>query len=51
MSAIKKEKQIKKWYRKYKINIINEKNREWKDLFYEIGGTDEMLSYNFDLYS
>ncbi|MBK7254215.1 MAG: GIY-YIG nuclease family protein [Ignavibacteria bacterium] len=51
MSAIRKEKQIKKWYREYKINIINEKNREWKDLFYEIGGTDEMLSYNFDLYS
>ena len=47
----KKRDKIKKWYRKYKINIINEKNREWKDLFYEIGGTDEMLSYNFDLYS
>jgi len=48
--AIQKEKQMKKWYRQYKINIINEFNPEWKDLFYEIGGNDEMLENDFRLY-
>ncbi|MCB0729381.1 MAG: GIY-YIG nuclease family protein, partial [Ignavibacteriae bacterium] len=40
--AIQKEKQIKRWIRKWKIELIEEKNPEWKDLYYEIGGTDEM---------
>ena len=40
--AIQKEKQIKKWRRKWKIELIEETNPAWKDLFYEIGGTDEM---------
>ena len=31
--AIKKEKQMKKWKREYKNNVINELNPEWKDLF------------------
>ena len=31
--AIKKEKQMKKWKREYKDNIINELNPEWNDLF------------------
>jgi putative endonuclease len=30
--AIKREKQIKNWHREWKINMINEKNPEWKDL-------------------
>ena len=34
--AITKEKQIKKWKREYKNNVINEKNPEWKDLVEEI---------------
>jgi putative endonuclease len=49
--AIKKEKQIKKWLRIYKENVIAEKNPEWNDLFYEIGGNDEMLKADFKLYS
>ncbi len=32
-SAIKREKQIKKWKRVYKENVINEFNPEWKDLY------------------
>ena len=43
--AIQKEKQMKKWYRKYKENVIKELNPDWKDLFYEIGGSNEMLSF------
>lgn len=32
-SAILKEKQMKKWKREYKDNIINEMNPEWSDLY------------------
>ena len=38
-SAIKKEKQMKKWKRVYKENLINQMNREWKDLYDDIIGT------------
>ena len=47
--AIQKEKQIKKWYRKWKTRLIEKTNPEWKDLFFEIGGTDEMLDPAFPL--
>lgn len=30
--AIKREKQLKKWNRDWKINLIKEVNEEWKDL-------------------
>lgn len=43
--AIEKEKQIKKW----KIRLIEKTNPEWKDLFFEIGGTEEMLNPSFPL--
>ncbi len=32
-SAIAKEKQIKKWKKDYKINLINSMNPDWKDLY------------------
>ena len=35
-SAIKREKQLKNWHRQWKINLIEEKNKEWKDLYPEI---------------
>lgn len=35
-SAIKREKQIKKWKRTYKENVINEMNPEWLDLFDQV---------------
>ncbi|MCR8666500.1 GIY-YIG nuclease family protein [Aestuariibaculum sp. M13] len=31
-NAIKREKQIKKWNRQWKINLINGLNPDWKDL-------------------
>ncbi len=32
-NAINREKQIKKWRRSWKIQLIEEKNRLWKDLY------------------
>ena len=34
--AIKREKQIKKWNRSWKIKRIEEKNPEWRDLYADI---------------
>ena len=34
--AIMREKQIKKWNRKWKLRLIEEKNPGWKDLYDEI---------------
>jgi len=34
--AIKKEKQLKKWNRQWKIELIEKENSEWKDLYPEI---------------
>ncbi len=46
-NAIQREKQLKGWTRKKKINLIESQNPKWNDLFYEIGGKDEMLQDNF----
>ncbi len=34
--AIAREKQLKKWKRKWKINLIEEKNFQWRDLFMDV---------------
>lgn len=34
--AIKREKQLKKWKRSWKVRIIEESNPEWKDLYADI---------------
>ena len=34
--ALTREKQLKKWNRPWKINLISEKNPEWSDLYPEI---------------
>jgi len=34
--AVKREKAMKKWYRKWKIKLIEEKNPEWRDLYLDI---------------
>ena len=34
--ALKREKQIKKWKREYKINTINTFNPSWEDLYGKI---------------
>jgi putative endonuclease len=34
--AIRREKQLKKWNRKWKINLIEKNNPYWEDLYYEL---------------
>ena len=34
--AIKREKQLKKWRRSWKMNLIEDLNPNWKDLFGEV---------------
>jgi putative endonuclease len=34
--ALLREKQLKKWYRQWKINLIEDFNPEWKDLYDEL---------------
>ena len=35
-SAIQREKQLKKWRRQWKINLIEKKNPNWDDLYEEL---------------
>ena len=35
-SAIRREKQLKKWNIKWKMNLIEKNNPEWKDLYFEL---------------
>ncbi len=44
--AIQKENQLKNWPRKWKVREIEKENSEWKDLFFEIGGSEELLKEN-----
>ena len=37
-NAIAREKQLKRWHRKWKINLIEEQNSGWNDLFEKIFG-------------
>ena len=34
--AILREKQLKKWRREKKVNLIESENSSWKDLYYEL---------------
>ena len=36
LSAIKKEKQLKKWKREWKMNLIERNNPQWNDLYYKL---------------
>jgi putative endonuclease len=42
-SAIKREKQLKNWHRQWKINLIESKNKGWRDLYPEIEDTYKLL--------
>lgn len=35
-SAIEREKRLKKWNRKWKLDLIEKNNPEWEDLFYSL---------------
>jgi putative endonuclease len=35
-SAIQREKQLKEWRRKWKLDLIEKSNPEWKDLYDEL---------------
>jgi putative endonuclease len=35
-SALNREKQLKKWNREWKINLIQKENPNWKDLYNEL---------------
>jgi putative endonuclease len=39
MMAIRREKQLKKWNRAWKLRLIEQMNPEWRDLFDEATGT------------
>ena len=41
--AIQREKNIKAWQRAWKIRLIEENNREWRDLYEEIAGFQPAL--------
>jgi putative endonuclease len=36
--AIQREKSLKRWYRDWKIALVEESNPEWRDLFFEMSG-------------
>lgn len=36
MSALEREKQLKRWHREWKNNLINEFNSDWKDLYDDV---------------
>ena len=38
LSAIRREKQLKKWPRKWKLHLINQNNPAWNDLYNDICG-------------
>jgi putative endonuclease len=38
LAAITREKQLKKWNRRWKIELIEEMNPEWNDLYSEMQG-------------
>ena len=40
--AIYREKQLKKWNRRWKLNLIEETNPDWRDLYYDM--TDSLDS-------
>ena len=42
-TAIRREKQVKKWHREWKEELINDMNPEWKDLADDIGVDEEYM--------
>jgi len=42
-SAVKREKQLKNWHRQWKVNLIESKNKGWRDLYPEIADPYKLL--------
>jgi putative endonuclease len=42
-SALAREKKLKKYNRSWKLKMIENFNPNWNDLYYEFGGTDDLL--------
>lgn len=40
--AIAREKQLKRWHRQWKINLITQANPEWRDLGPELLGLERL---------
>jgi putative endonuclease len=40
--AIAREKQLKRWKRAWKVELIERENPEWRDLYWEISGLIEI---------
>jgi putative endonuclease len=49
-TAIRREKQLKKWHREWKEALIKDFNPEWKDLTAAIGVDDEYIQSVKDAY-
>jgi putative endonuclease len=47
-AAIKREKQLKKWNRKWKLELIETMNPEWKDLHDEIDSLSTLVALKPD---
>ena len=43
LQAITREKQIKKWNRDWKVNLIQKSNPDWRDLYDQITGQEANL--------
>ena len=39
LSAIQREKRLKEWQRKWKLDLIEKHNPKWRDLYTEISGS------------
>jgi putative endonuclease len=46
VSAIKREKRIKEWKRKWKLELIEKTNQHWQDLYEVIAGLDSGVRRN-----
>jgi putative endonuclease len=45
--AIRREKQIKRWRRAWKIDLIEKGNPGWRDLYPEMSGLSEPVAFRF----
>jgi putative endonuclease len=39
--AIQREKNLKRWYREWKIALVEVNNPEWRDLFFDFSGLSQ----------